>query len=95
MIWYGLPEPIEEFKFHPTRKWRADYAWPKEKIIVEIEGGIWTKGRHTRGSGFIGDMEKYNAAGRLGYRVFRFTPSELKKGIVQSFMIDVFKEPIE
>lgn len=37
----GLPEPVREHKFHPKRRWRADFAWPGEKIIVEVEGGIY------------------------------------------------------
>lgn len=36
-------------------------------------------------------MEKYNEAGKMGWRVFRFTPSELKKGIAQTFMKDILK----
>lgn len=72
-----LPEP--EYKFHPTRKWRFDYAWPNHKVALEIEGGVWTRGRHTRGSGFIGDMEKYNNAAMLGWRIIRITPNELYK----------------
>lgn len=86
---FGIPEPKSEFRFHPVRKWRFDYAWPDKLIAVEIEGAIWTQGRHTRGSGFIKDMTKYNAAGKLGYRVFRFTPRELKGGIAQDFMKDI------
>lgn len=73
----GLPEPIPEYKFHPLRKWRADYCWPIHKVIVEIEGGAWTQGRHTRGAGFIADMAKYNAAELLGYSVLRYTPQQL------------------
>lgn len=73
----GLPEPIPEYKFHPLRKWRADYCWPIHKVIVEIEGGAWSQGRHTRGSGFIADMAKYNAAALLGYAVLRYTPQQL------------------
>lgn len=73
----GLPEPIPEYKFHPLRKWRADYCFPLHHVIVEIEGGVWKQGRHTRGSGFIADMAKYNAAALLGYAVLRYTPQQL------------------
>lgn len=90
----GIPEPQSEFKFHPTRKWRFDYAWPDKKIALEIEGGIWTGGRHSRGGiGFLKDMEKYNAAGKLGWRIFRYTPTEFKEGVAHSFMKDVFVDP--
>ena len=65
-----------EFKFHPLRKWRADYCFPRSKLLVEIEGGFWSGGRHGRGGGAIKDMEKYNAAAILGYAVLRFTPQQ-------------------
>jgi len=70
---------MTEFRFHPVRRWRADYCINPvtDKIIVEVEGGAWTLGRHTRGAGFVADMEKYNEATRLGYRVIRVTPDDL------------------
>lgn len=70
-------EPIAEYRFHKSRKWRFDYAFVEYKVAVEIEGGIWTQGRHIRPYGFKADMEKYNAATALGWRVFRFTPFEI------------------
>ena len=70
------PDAVAEFKFCPSRKWRADFAIPSHRLLVEIEGGVWSGGRHTRGSGFIGDMEKYNMAAILGYRVLRFQPKD-------------------
>ena len=73
----GIPEPIPEYKFHQLRRWRADYCWPIHKVIVEIEGGVWTQGRHTRGAGFLADMAKYNQAALLGYAVLRYTPQQL------------------
>lgn len=70
-------ECVKEFKFHPSRRWRFDYAIPEHKIAVEVEGGVWTNGRHTRPQGFLGDIEKYNTATLMGWRVFRTTPTEL------------------
>ncbi len=70
-------EVVTELKFHPTRKWRFDYAIPSHKIAIEVEGGVWSNGRHTRGSGFLKDMEKYNAATLMGWRLFRVTPQTL------------------
>jgi len=73
---FGCGQPVPEFKFHPDRKWRCDYAWPEQRLVVEIEGGIWTGGRHTSGAGFTQDMEKYNALAELGYRILRYPPSK-------------------
>ena len=77
-----LPEPVREHCFHPTRKWRFDFAYPSHLLAIEVEGGVWSGGRHTRGSGFTKDCEKYNAALMNGWRVYRCTPDMIKKGIV-------------
>ena len=70
-------ECLKEFKFHPTRKWRFDYAIPQYKIALEVEGGVYSGGRHVRPNGFLGDMEKYNTATLMGWRVFRTVPDAL------------------
>lgn len=83
---HGIPKYETEFKFHPERKWRFDYAWFDEvaelecflpKVALEVEGGVWTGGRHTSGSGFVKDMEKYNAAAMAGWRIIRCQPKDL------------------
>lgn len=51
------------------------------KILIEVEGGIWSGGRHTRGKGYIGDMEKYNEAAAMGYKVLRFSTEQVKSGL--------------
>ena len=71
----------QEYQFHPKRKWRADFHLVGKKILVEVEGGIWSGGRHTRGKGYIGDMEKYNAAVMMGYQVIRFSTEQVKSGL--------------
>ncbi|MDX7905198.1 DUF559 domain-containing protein [Acinetobacter baumannii] len=71
----------QEFKFHPKRKWRADFLITGTKILVEVEGGIWSGGRHTRGKGYIGDMEKYNEAAMMGFTVLRFSTEQVKAGV--------------
>lgn len=70
----------QEHRFHDTRKWRFDFAIPEHKIGIEIEGGIWSNGRHTRGAGYEKDCEKYNHAALAGWRVLRLTPSMVRSG---------------
>jgi hypothetical protein len=73
----GLPEPEFEWRFHPTRKWRFDLAWPGHKVALEVDGGIWVAGRHSRGAGVKADWEKVNTAQLLGWRVFKCEPKDL------------------
>ena len=69
--------PEKEYKFDKDRKWRADYAWPNIKLAVELEGGIYTKGRHVRGKGYENDLEKYNSMIINGWVLLRYTPSKI------------------
>ncbi|EXI34644.1 hypothetical protein J647_3640 [Acinetobacter baumannii 846928] len=71
----------QEYKFHPKRKWRADFLITGTKILIEVEGGIWSGGRHTRGKGYLGDMEKYNEAAMMGFTVLRFSTEQVKSGL--------------
>lgn len=73
----GLPEPTAEYRFDAVRRWRFDYAWPENMVALEVEGGIYSHGRHVRGKGYLNDMHKYNAATIAGWRVLRVTPQEL------------------
>jgi len=74
---HDIPMPLTEYKFHPTRRWRFDYAWPAYRLALEVEGGIWVGGRHNSPTGFFKDLEKYNAAAILGWRILRVTPKAI------------------
>ena len=69
-------EVVKELQFHPDRKWRFDYAFPSRKIAIEIDGAIWTLGRHNRPRGYLNDMEKLNTAASMGWLVLRFSTDE-------------------
>lgn len=73
-------ECVKEHKFHPVRKWRFDYAIPAALVALEVEGGVWTGGRHINPKGFLNDMEKYNTATLMGWSVYRTTPDDLYTG---------------
>lgn len=80
----GLPAPVIEHPFSKElgRKHRFDLAWKDRMLALEIEGGIWTRGggRHNRGSGYLRDIEKYNLAAQLGWKVLRCTPQDINTG---------------
>lgn len=78
LYWNGLggPSLVPEFKFKSDRKWRSDFCHEPTKTLIEIEGGIWN-GRHTRGTGFSNDCDKYLEAFLLGYSVIRLSPAQI------------------
>ena len=88
---FDIIRPIPEYRFHPVRRWRIDWAWPAQKLAVEIEGGIYSRGRHVRGAGFQKDMEKYNALTLAGWRLLRFTPAQVKDGTAARIVQEYFK----
>ena len=73
---YDAPE--KEVLFHPTRKWRFDRAWVSRKVAVEIDGGIFTQGRHVRGMGYHEQLNKQNAAMQEFWTVLRFDVLHLR-----------------
>lgn len=82
----GLPTPVTEWVFHPTRLWRIDLAFPDYRVGVEIQGGGWINGRHSRGLGMEADAEKMAEAILRGWRIFTATPRQVKKGVVVSWL---------
>ena len=62
------------------RDWRADFAILDARLLIEIEGGGWTGGRHTSGKGFADDLRKYDAAARLGFAIYRCDPAMVSNG---------------
>lgn len=82
---------IREYRFHKTRKWRLDFAWPDRKIGLEVQGGIWLgkSGGHTSGIGRARDMEKMNAATLLGWRILEVTSSHIKNGEALEWVRDI------
>lgn len=73
----GIKLPTPEYMFNPVRKWRLDYAWPEQRIALEVEGGIFIHGRHSRGAGMEKDFEKYNTAALQGWRIVKCVPKKL------------------
>jgi hypothetical protein len=83
---YDLPEPVFEYRFHPERKWRMDIAWivpePLDqafylKVCLEIQGGVWILGGHSRGAQMKKDWEKWMAAQVMGWKMAWCEPKDL------------------
>jgi hypothetical protein len=77
---HGLPAGVPEYRFAPPRRWRFDCCWPDRMLAVEVEGGVWTGGRHTRPVGYLRDVDKYNEASLRGWTLLRVTPAMVADG---------------
>lgn len=92
MLFPNLPPPARQVKFHPHRRWRWDFSWEFAdiKLAVEIQGGTWTKGGHTTGTGINADYEKWREAVRLGWKVLPFSTSDMRDAVaVCEFVAEV------
>jgi very-short-patch-repair endonuclease len=87
----GLPTPEREYRFAPPRRYRADFAYPDQMLLIEVEGGVWTNGAHVRGGHYQSDCSKYNLAATMGFRVLRFTGDMIKSGLALRTIEDVLK----
>ena len=94
LVQAGIPFE-REYKFHESRRWRADFMVCNNArshdgyhhdFLIEVEGGAYVQGRHTRGPAFEADCEKYAAAAILGYRVIRVTPRQVEDGRALSWI---------
>lgn len=71
----------QRIKLAGMKDWRFDFAWPELLFSVEVEGGLFVNGRHSRGEGFEADLEKYRHALLLGWTVFRCGAKMIKSGV--------------
>ena len=76
----GLPPGERQYRFDPRRRFRFDMAWPALKVAVEVQGGIWSGGRHARGSGIAAECHKFSLAAALGWRCLPVTREMIEDG---------------
>ncbi|MCI0560545.1 MAG: DUF559 domain-containing protein [Nitrososphaera sp.] len=62
----------------PDMAHRFDFVCEKRKLIIEIQGGVWINGAHTRGRGYIRDQRFRNTAQILGWIILEFSPRDCK-----------------
>ena len=75
-------EMVQQYKFHPTRRWRLDFADVASLVAVEVDGGEFMLdggGAHNRGTRMANDYEKRNAAIEMGFVVFQLTGGMVRK----------------
>lgn len=82
----GLPVPMEEYQFHDTRKWRFDFAWPVQKVALEIDGGNFMGGAHVNGGRIRKTQEKENEAQAMGWKIFHVYPEAALKAEIINWL---------
>ena len=82
-----LAMPVKrEYRFHPDRKWRFDLALIDQRVAVEIDGGGFVYGGHSRGAGRRRDLEKDGEALKLGWILVRCMPEHVRSGQALSWV---------
>lgn len=82
----GIESGVPEYSFapfvdgKPVRSWKFDMAWPERRVAVEIDGGTFAGGRHTRGQGHAQDAHKRNVAQCMGWKVIVLTGRDKWRG---------------
>ena len=77
---------VRQHRLDPIRKHRADFAWPAELLLLEVDGGTWSGGRHARGTGIESDAEKQSLAAIHGYRTLRATTTQVRSGVAAQWV---------
>lgn len=77
-----LPEPIEQYQFAPPRRFKADFAWPQYRLLVEVQGGIWRRGggAHSHPLDLERDIERTQHMALLGWWFLPVTTDEVRSG---------------
>lgn len=90
----AVPErPLFErqFRIHPERRYKADFFFPKSRLVVEVDGGGWVNGRHGRGQGIENDCEKSSLIAQMPARLMRVTPKQVQKGDALKWILEALK----
>ena len=90
----GLPLGEAQHRFVPGRQYRFDRAWPEQRVAVEIQGGLWIQGAHSRGSGVERDCVKLSVAAALGWRCLPISTAMIRSGQAVQLIAQALGLPI-
>lgn len=67
--------------FIEGRRFQADFWWPRLKLALEVDGGVWmNKSGHTSGTGYTSDRERDVEALLQGIITVRYTSDQVRSG---------------
>ena len=70
--------PERYSKSKRSKRYRLDFAHPNSCTGIEIQGGVYNRGRHVTGSGYERDCRKYNLAYTSEWTIFLLTSTMAK-----------------
>ena len=76
----GLGGYVREAQIIPNRKFRYDFYFPEHRLCVEVQGGVWSNGAHSRPTGIKRDYEKSNLCTQYGFKLLQFDVKAVKSG---------------
>ena len=83
----GLPKFEREYQYGvPGRKFRGDFCWPKQRVALEVQGGVFKSGRHGRGAGITGDYERLAEIQLAGWIVILASPPMIRSTAAAAFV---------
>jgi hypothetical protein len=82
--------PARFYRFDPVRRWHFDFAWPEKLIAVEVVPAAMIA---RPAALYRNELERYNSAALHGWRVFRFTPRDVKTGVAIELLRKAFDKP--
>jgi len=69
-----------QYRAIPGRRFAWDFAFPENRILIEVHGGTWVRSGHTTGTGIARDCEKHNLATINGWHTLAFTKEHIRDG---------------
>ena len=88
----GINLPVMEHRFHPSRRWRFDFAYPDKKLAIEYQGGVYmNKSGHSNVSGMERDCLKFSSAAALGWRVMPINAGMVRRGEAVQLVAEALK----
>lgn len=87
----GLPRPDAELTIIPGRRFRHDFGWPAYRVVIEVQGGVWSGGAHGRGVGITRDQEKLNLTTVAGWRTLQLQPKHLMTDTVAGWLRELLQ----
>ena len=86
---YCLPDFVREYKAIEGRKFKWDFAFLSQRLLIEVQGGVFMRrGGHTSGVGVTRDCEKHNLAMLAGWRDLLVTSQMVKDGRALAWIME-------